>query len=260
MREEDTVCVGSDGLQYCKVCGEAKEAFFPEGGFMGMKKHSRQCACDRKAYEEEQKYFRDKEHRELVSRNTSICFDESRMEEWTFENADMSDAVMHKAKNYVDNWEEMKRSHIGCLFWGPVGTGKSYIAGCIANDLLKREVTVKMTNFNTIIDDIFPLTDKTEYINALASYQLLIIDDLGVERNSDRRIRSGRPLILTTNLPLKEIKSETMLDKRRIYDRILEMCTPVYVGGTSKREAIASMKMEKAKTLLNTNRGEEKCE
>ena len=27
MREEDTVCVGSDGLRYCKVCGEAKEAF-----------------------------------------------------------------------------------------------------------------------------------------------------------------------------------------------------------------------------------------
>ncbi len=56
----NTVCVGSDGLQYCKVCGEAKEAFFPEGGFMGMKKHSRQCACDRKTYEEEQKYFKDK--------------------------------------------------------------------------------------------------------------------------------------------------------------------------------------------------------
>ena len=271
MREEDTVCVGSDGLQYCKVCGEAKEAFFPKGGFMGMKKHSRQCACDRKAYEEEQKYFKDKEHRELVNRNTSICFDESRMEEWTFENADMSDAVMHKAKNYVDNWEEMKRNHIGCLFWGPVGTGKSFIAGCIANELLKQEVMVKMTNFNTIIDDIFPLADKTEYINALASYQLLIIDDLGVERNSeyalgiifsviDRRIRSGRPLIITTNLPLKEIKNETMLDKRRIYDRILEMCTPMYVGGTSKREVIASMKMEKAKTLLNTNRGEEDCE
>ena len=247
MREEDTVCVGSDGLRYCKVCGEAKEAFFPEGGFMGMKKHSRQCACDRKAYEEEQKYFKEKEHRELVSRNTSICFDESRMEEWTFENADMSDAVMHKAKSYVDNWEEMKRNHIGCLFWGPVGTGKSFIAGCIANELLKQEVMVKMTNFNTIIDD------------------------LGVERNSeyalgiifsviDRRIRSGRPLIITTNLPLKEIKNETMLDKRRIYDRILEMCTPMYVGGTSKREAIASMKMEKAKTLLNTNRGEEECE
>lgn len=127
-----------------------------------------------------------------------------------------------------------------------------------------------MTNFNTIIDDIFPLADKTEYINALTSYQLLIIDDLGVERNSeyalgiifnviDRRIRSGRPLIITTNLPLKEIKSETMLDKKRIYDRILEMCTPMYVGGTSKREVIASKKMDKAKKLLNTN-SEEECE
>ena len=104
----------------------------------------------------------------------------------------------------------------------------------------------------------------------LASYQLLIIDDLGVERNSeyalgivfsviDRRIRSGQPLIITTNLPLKEIKSETMLDKRRIYDRILEMCTPMYVGGTSKREAIASMKMEKAKTLLNTKNDRVYC-
>ena len=39
-----------------------------------------------------------------------------------------------------------------------------------------------------------------------------------------------------------------MLDKRRIYDRILEMCTPMYVGGTSKREAIANITMEKAKT------------
>ena len=72
-------------------------------------------------------------------------------------------------------------------------------------------------------------------------------------------IIAGASLIITTNLPLKEIKSETMLDKRRIYDRILEMCTPMYVGGTSKREMIASMKMEKAKTLLDTNKGEE-CE
>ena len=136
---------------------------------------------------------------------------------------------------------------------------------CIANELLKQEVMVKMTNFNTIIDDIFPLADKTEYINALASYQLLIIDDLGVERNSeyalgiifsviDRRIRSGRPLIITTNLPLKEIKNETMLDKRRIYDRILEMCTPMYVGGTSKREVIASMKMAGGITFLPNDR------
>ena len=82
-----------------------------------MKKHSRQCACDRKAYEEEQRYFKEKEHRELVSRNTRSCFEESRMEEWTFENADMSDAVMNRAKSYVENWSEMKRNHIESDFF-----------------------------------------------------------------------------------------------------------------------------------------------
>ena len=90
---------------------------------MGMKKHSRQCACDRKAYEEEQNILKTK-NTELVNRNTSICFDESRMEEWTFENADMSDAVMHKAKNYVDNWDEMKRNHIVVCFGDRLVPGK----------------------------------------------------------------------------------------------------------------------------------------
>ena len=101
-----------------------------------------------------------------------------------------------------------------------------------------------------------------------ASYQLLIIDDLGVERNSEYALelflasyRPKDPFRTTIDhhdqSSAERNKNETMLDKRRIYDRILEMCTPMYVGGTSKREAIASMKMEKAKTLLNTNRGEE---
>ena len=57
--------------------------------------------------------------------------------------------------------------------------------GALPMNFFEQEVTVKMTNFNTIIDDIFPLADKTEYINALASYQLLIINDLGAERNSE---------------------------------------------------------------------------
>lgn len=266
MMNREHTYLGTDGLAYCSICGEPVEAYFPNGGFMGIKKHFRQCACVRKANEAEEKARREKEYRELVLRNTRICFEEKRMSEWTFEHADMSDPIIGKAKEYVGNWDEMKKSHMGCLFWGPIGTGKSYIAGCIANALLKHGITVKMTNFNTIIDDLFPLEDKTEYINALARYELLIIDDLGVERNSeyalgivfsviDRRYRSGRPLIVTTNLPLKKLKEEAALEKKRIYDRILEMCIPMYVGGDSKREKIANSKRGKMKELLQTNEG-----
>ena len=120
-----------------------------------------------------------------------------------------------------------------------------------------------MTNFNTIIDDMFSLEDKTEYINALAQYELLILDDLGTERSSeyalgivfsviDRRYRSGRPLIVTTNLPRKQLKEETNIEKKRIYDRILEMCVPLYVGGSSYRSDIAHEKMGKMKTFFAT--------
>lgn len=156
----------------------------------------------------------------------------------------------------------MKRQNIGYLFWGPVGTGKSYASGCIANALIEQEVTVKMTTLTTIIDDVFSLEDKTEYINQLARYELLIIDDLGAERSSDyaigivfsvidRRWRAGKPLLITTNLPLKVLKEEINPDKKRIYDRIFRLCIPVYVGGESKRRVSTEKKMQYMKAVLD---------
>ena len=111
----------------------------------------------------------------------------------------------------------MKQNHMGYLFWGSVGTGKSYLAACIANALLEQEVTVKMTNFNTILNNLFAAEDKTEYIRLLNVYELLIIDNLGVERSSeyalenifsviDWRYRSGKTLIIITNISLVQLK------------------------------------------------------
>lgn len=119
-----------------------------------------------------------------------------------------------------------------------------------------------MTNFNTILNDLFETEAKTEYIRALAGYELLIIDDLGAERSSeyalenvfsviDRRYRSRRPMVVTTNLPLSKIKAETDVEKRRIYDRILEMCIPLKVDGASRREAIANGNVQIMRKILN---------
>ena len=60
----------------------------------------------------------------------------------------------------------------------------------------------------------------------------------------DRRYRSGKPLIITTNLHISMLTNEQSLDKNRIYDRILELCIPVCVDGASKRTATAKEKME----------------
>ena len=62
------------------------------------------------------------------------------------------------------------------------------MAACIANALLEQEVRVLMTNFATIINGIFSTTDKNDYVNAICGYDLLIIDDLGVESHSEYRM------------------------------------------------------------------------
>lgn len=247
MQENKTsVFIEADSIRYCSSCKEPLEKMIDGGPILDMDRFPGMCAFQREKQEIEQRERIEREHDDLVSRNRSICFEEKKMYQWTFVNDDCSNAIIDRGKAYVANWLEMKQQNIGYLFWGPVGTGKSYIAGCIANALIEQEVTVKMTTFTTIIDDMFSLEDKTGYINALARYELLIIDDLGAERSSehaigivfsviDRRWRSGKPLTITTNLPLKALKEETNPDKKRIYDRILSLCTPVYVGGESKR-------------------------
>ena len=56
-------------------------------------------------------------------------------------------------------------------------------------------------------------------------------------------------MIITTNLHLKMITGEQSVDKRRIYDRILELCTPVCVDGASKRAKASKEKMEQLKEM-----------
>lgn len=154
--------LGADGLMHCTVCKEPVEAFYPKGSLLEMRKHHRQCACERKAYAEETQYYKEKEHRELIARNKKICFEEKEMEGFTFQNVERDSGVIRIAEEYVTNWQKMKQNHMGYLFWGPVGTGKSYLAACIANALLEKEVTVKMTNFNTILIHIVYFNEKKE--------------------------------------------------------------------------------------------------
>lgn len=45
---------------------------------------------------------------------------------------------MQVAKNYVANWNNMKKNGLGLLLWGSVGSGKSYMAACVANELIRQ--------------------------------------------------------------------------------------------------------------------------
>ena len=66
----------------------------------------------------------------------------------------------------------------------------------------------------------------------------------------DSRYRSRKPLIVTTNLTLDEIRCPQDTAHARIYDRLLEMCVPVSCIGVSFRKETAQEKMERLKSLI----------
>ena len=169
---------------------------------------------------------------------------------------------MRFAHIYVEHWEEMRAENRGYLLWGNVGTGKTYLAGCIANALMEQEIPVRMTNFAAILNDLTgTLNGRNAYIERLCSFPLLILDDFGMERGTeygleqvynviDSRYRSHRPLIVTTNLTLSELQNPADRAHQRIYDRVLAMCTPICCSGVNFRKEQAQKNMEYLKEML----------
>ena len=90
---------------------------------------------------------------------------------------------------------------------------------------------------------------------------LLIIDDLGAERETsyalervynviDSRYRANKPMLLTTNLGVEELKNSDNIQYRRTYDRILEICYPVEFTGPSWRRKEAGTRYNEMLKLL----------
>ena len=68
----------------------------------------------------------------------------------------------------------------------------------------------------------------------------------------DSRYRSRRPMIITTNLKLAELKNPPDLAHARIYDRILERCAPILFDGKNFREENAGATRQTAKDIVNS--------
>ena len=133
-----------DGLLYCGKCRTPKEAFFDENRRHGdFIKHTVLCKCageeaERKAAEEK-KWKR----QNYLQNLRAEAFSDIPAYTWRFESAAVLTPQLQKVKAYADRWEEFSRENIGLLLFGNVGTGKSYAAGCVANALLDRGISVR---------------------------------------------------------------------------------------------------------------------
>ena len=254
--------LGEDGLIYCSKCRTARQKRIEVSGRMIEPRCM--CACQTAAYEQQEQERKYREFLDRVEKNRSVGLTDPVLRKHTFENdLGYNPRQMDMAKRFVQHWEEFQKDSMGLLLWGPVGTGKSFIAGCIANALLDKGIPVMMTNFARLLNKLTDMYagDRNAYIDTFNSFPLLIIDDLGVERNSefareqvfgviDSRYRSQLPIIVTTNLTPKEMKNPADLSRARIYDRVLERCVPIRVDEQNIREMNKADNLKKSKQLL----------
>ena len=251
---------GEDGLIYCGKCHTPVQCRITFEG----RERIMPCICKCQKEERERQEQRMKEEEQLlyVRRLKAAGIQERHLQDWTFASATDTPSVQ-MAKRYTENWKKVKAENLGLLLWGDVGTGKSFLAACIANALLEKGVPVLMTNFSKILNQMGAMysDERYRYIASFNRFSLLIIDDLGIERNTeyaleqvyaviDERYKTGLPLIITTNLTISQLRNPEDVAHARIYSRILEMCTPVHVPGLDRRTAIGKSKQELVKEVL----------
>jgi len=265
-KQEDGDYIGDDGLLYCGKCHTKKQKRFeddPSFGVLAGMVVPCLCECGKT-----KKEIKDRETQDIINRGEAHklrykAFSEAKMAAWTFEADESPDSKISQVmRRYAENFADMKKNGKGLILYGDVGTGKSFYAACVANAVIDKGYSVLMTNFSDIINKQQEKFDgKTAYMSRVSDDCLLVIDDLGIERETsfmreqvyniiDTRYRSGKPFIITTNLSIQELMNDSDIDKRRIYDRILEMCLPIEVKGKSRRAKKAGENFQDMRDLL----------
>lgn len=251
-----------DGLLICGKCHTQKEcALTRKDGTTRTVRCACECSVERNAREAEEKRKRDR--MQYLDRIRRTGFPDAEMREWTFAKSDHTDQRNENiARKYVANFNAMREQGTGLLLCGQVGTGKSFLAAAIANELISQGTPCLMTNFNRLISRISEkFGGDQKYLDDLNRFDLLIIDDLGAERDTeftwekvmnviDARYRAGLPIIITTNLEPKDFTDRTDIRRQRVFSRLKEMCVLLEIKGSDRRSKKMQDKLETAKSLL----------
>ena len=160
----------------------------------------------------------------------------------------LDEANQNFAVRYLADFYENSGDTIGLLLYGDVGTGKSFLASCLANDMLSKGYSVRWLSAMQIVEQgaFYSDEDYRRYVDDIIRPDVLIIDDLGAERGTefamervfslvDTRVSSDKPLIVTTNVDINAMGQCPDLRRKRTFDRVLSATFPYVMRGVSRR-------------------------
>lgn len=167
---------------------------------------------------------------------------------------DAGEFTMQIATKFWQQYQKWETRNKGLYIWSKMkGSGKTGLACCLAGSIqVKYRKTVK---FVSVVEYLQAVKESfrqgPEVPNQIFGYMncdLLVLDDLGSEKQSewadqelfrliDHRMCEGKPIIVTSNVPVEALKCDG-----RISDRLIDMCIAVHVPEISirRRRAKAS--------------------
>ncbi len=179
----------------------------------------------------------------------------------SLDNIDLSDepAFYREIVNIAKLWVKQLPKK-GLYFYGGLGTGKTYLASAICNDLARKGYKVAFVNYPKLCSDIRNNVTEYDYVDSrirkLRNATLLVLDDIGAESVTnyirddilfpvlDYRMEHELKTIFTSNCDLESLKERMMISKSgeedqtkalRIIERIKTLCNTVLIKGTSRR-------------------------
>lgn len=247
---------GEDGLLYCGKCNTPRQKRIEIGGQSAVV--GCMCRCETEQREREEAAKKEEQRRQIVEYRREKCISDPAYRRLNFaaDNGSCPKAV-ESAWWYAEHFEQLKAENKGLMFMGTVGTGKTFAACCIANELVDRGYDVWLTTMLPLLRSAGNFSVCDSVFERIQKVDLLVLDDFGTTNNSERnlellfeivdaRARSGKPLIITTNLIPAELKEPANLSLARIYDRVIAMCSceksPVVLNGDSLRKVDARQK------------------
>jgi DNA replication protein DnaC len=143
------------------------------------------------------------------------------------------------------------------LFWGKSGTGKTFMAICVARQILEQAIPVlvirapelmeAMDEYRTLKRSFSPDAVRDAYISGLRdrifNADFLVIDELGVEAKGPNNVsdllqilgtrqQGGKVTLITTNLSLSELEKHY---DNRVYSRLMGDFTTLQFEGKDIR-------------------------
>ena len=204
-----------------------------------------QAHLSKRVYKSSTKYDEEAEEKAAAYSQRFSGLTRKEQKKYIFENLDIQPGN-REAIEMAKIWDPAK--DIGLRFLGTTGTGKTAISKCLINKWARQSFRCKLITSVDFLDYLkSAMNDSTTSVSReqeiFASYDILILDDLGSELTTEwgisqifslinARFENEKHTFITSNLSDKQLYDKY---QSRIYDRLINMTAKILINMPSYR-------------------------